>query len=215
MYPDDYREEDYDNVGWFGPYPHKKFGWRGMCGQDENEENLEYGWGEQSKNNKKPMGDMADMIVDSCLEDDSDELYDIGYYNKPRKQLKCRSCKKEGLSWRKISGQWVMMENSGAIHICEGYEPPVEVLKIVANEVISETKKNIIWKIKEKSKERGGLTKLINILPDDQLLDLYTSFVKDEQRNYDEPDVGMGIPSAVYGREISFLKKEILRRMNR
>lgn len=49
MHPDDYREEDYDNVGWYGPYPHKHFGW-GMSGRDEKEENLEYGWGRTIKN---------------------------------------------------------------------------------------------------------------------------------------------------------------------
>lgn len=207
MYPDDYREEDYDNVGWYGPYAHKKFGW-GMCGRDDKEEDLEYGWGEQSKT-KKSMGDIADMLIESSC-DYSDELYDVGYYG-ARKTLRCRSCGKQDLFWRKVSGNWIMMEQDTKIHQCEGYEPPIESLKIIANEVLKETKEETLWKLKDKAKERGGLTKLINIITDEQLLDLYTSFVKDEQRNYDDPDIGMPIS---YGREISFLKKEILRRMS-
>ena len=207
MYPDDYREEDYDNVGWYGPYAHKKFGW-GMCGRDDKEENLEYGWGEQSKT-KKSMGDIADMLIESSC-DYSDELYDVGYY-RARKELRCRSCGKRNLFWRKVSGNWIMMEQDTKIHQCEGYEPSIESLKIIANEVLKETKEETLWKLKDKAKERGGLTKLINIITDDQLVDLYTSFVKDEQRNYDEPDIGMPLS---YGREISFLKKEILRRMS-
>lgn len=164
--------------------------------------------GEQSKT-KKSMGDIADMHVES-LYDYSDELYDVGYY-RARKELRCRSCGKSNLLWRKVSGNWIMMEQDKKVHQCEGYEPPIESLKIIANEVIKETKEEMLWKLKERAKERGGLTKLINIIMDEQLLDLYTSFVKDEQRNYDEPNIGMPLS---YGREISFLKKEILRRMN-
>lgn len=181
----------------------------GMCGRSEKEENLEYGWGEQSKT-KKSMGDIADMHAES-LYDDNEELYDIGYY-RARKELRCRSCGKGGLLWRKVSNNWIMMENDNKVHQCGGYEPPIESLKIVANEVLKETKEETFWKLKDKAKKRGGLTKLINIITDDQLIELYTSFVKDEQHHYDEPDIGMSI--STYGREISFLKKEILRRMN-
>lgn len=202
-------DDDYDGYGWFGQPSDddEPTGW-GMCGRPEKEENLEYGWGEQSKT-KKPMGDIADMHADAFW-DDPDELYDIGYY-RARKELRCRSCGKRELFWRKVSGNWIMMEQDNKVHQCEGYEPPLESLKVIADEILKETRKETLWKLKDKAKERGGLTKLINIITDEQLLDLYTSFVKDEQRNYDEPDIGMPIS---YGREISFLKKEILRRMN-
>lgn len=206
---DEYGDE---TTGWFGK-PESQIENHGMCQHDINDtdENREYGWGEQSKT-KKSVGDIADMIIDSCYDNDCpDELFDVGYY-KSRRELKCRSCNKGDLSWRKISGNWVMIENTGGVHICEGYEPPIEVLKIIANEVTKETKKNILWNLKDKARERGGLNKLINILPDEQLIDLYLSFIRDDQLTIDNPDVGMSMPC--YSREISFLRKEILRRMN-
>lgn len=205
MYPTYYRDEGDDE---YNNKLDSRYIRSGMCGREEKEENLEYGWGEQSKI-RKSMGDIADMHAES-LYDDHDELYDVGYY-RVRKELRCRSCGKRELFWRKVSGNWIMMEQNNKVHQCEGYEPPLESLKIIANEVLKETKEETLWKLKDKAKERGGLTKLINIITDEQLLDLYTSFVKDDQRNYDDPPIGM---SFGYGREISFLKKEILRRMN-
>lgn len=187
---DDYSDEDCWTGS--GPRPHSKpFRVSG------------YNTGEKS------MGDIADMHADA-LWDDPDELFDVGYY-RSRKALRCRSCGKGDLLWRKVSGNWIMMEQDGRVHRCEGYEPPIESLKVIANEIIKETKEEALWKLKDKAKQRGGLTKLINIISDEQLLELYTSFVRDDQHNYDEPDIGM---SFGYGREISFLKKEILRRMN-
>lgn len=155
------------------------------------------------------MGDMADMIADSWG-DESDAFYDDE--NKTRNELKCRSCKKGNLSWRRISGTWVMMEKNESIHKCEGYEPPIEALKVVADEILKKIKEETFWKLKDEAKQRGGLTKLKNIVSDEQLIDLYSSFIRDEQRNYDEPDIGMPIS---YYQEISMLKKEILRRMSK
>ena len=155
------------------------------------------------------MGDIADMHADS-LWDHPDEVFDTGYY-RHTKPLKCRSCGKGNLSWRKILGRWIMMEKSGGVHTCDNYEPPIDILKIIAKENLDKEKENVIWKLKDKAKERGGLTKLINIISNEQLIELYTSFVRDDQRDIDDPPIGI---SFGYGKEIAFLKKEILRRMN-
>lgn len=103
-----------------------------------------------------------------------------------------------------------MFEANGRVHICGGYEPPVEVLKEIAREVLAKTREDAMWRLRDKAKKRGGLIKLLPILPDDQLVELYACFVRDDQRNYDEPDIGM--PSN-YAREIAILKGEILKRM--
>lgn len=132
------------------------------------------------------------------------------YYSRPRRVLRCRQCGKRDLNWRMIKGIWTMFEANGRVHICGGYEPPVEVLKEIAREVLAKTREDAMWRLRDKAKKRGGLIKLLPILPDDQLVELYACFVRDDQRNYDEPDIGM--PSN-YAREIAILKGEILKRM--
>ena len=51
MYPTYYRDEGDDE---YNNKLDSRYIRSGMCGREEKEENLEYGWGEQSKT-KKPM----------------------------------------------------------------------------------------------------------------------------------------------------------------
>jgi hypothetical protein len=151
------------------------------------------------------MGDIADMLIDRGFEElaDGDTWGEPG----PRRTLRCRQCGKTPLNWRKILDIWVMFEKNGKVHTCCGYEPPIEVLKELAKEVMADTKEKLQWQNLDKAKERGGLIKLMPLLPDDQLIDLYASFIRD---NCGEPDVGM---SFSYKNEIALLKQEILQRM--
>lgn len=153
------------------------------------------------------MGDMADMLIDSAFDDWSGEWS----YREP-KILKCKSCKKPHLVWRRFGDRWVMMEQDGSPHTCKGYSPPVEVFKELANEIRSSIKKKELWVLMDKAKKRGCIHSLLTVLPDDQLVDLYACFIRDDQRSYDNPDVGM---SFGYENEMKLLRSEILKRMNK
>lgn len=145
------------------------------------------------------MGDAADMLMDY----DEGESDDISCYERKRRVIRCRQCGKNPLNWRKILDIWVMFEKSGKVHTCGGYEPPIEVLKELSKEVLAETKEKLQWQNLDKAKKRGGLIKLIPLLPDDQLIDLYTSFIRDS----------CGDPDVEYKNEMKVLKAEILQRM--
>jgi hypothetical protein len=158
------------------------------------------------------MGDIADMMAFDYF-----DFEDAGYdYYERKPPTRCRGCGSKELDWRHICGHWTLMEKSGGAHICHKYSPPIEVLKALAEEVTKKTKEDALWRLREKAKKRGGLTQLINIISDQDLLDLYAAFVKDNMPRYDDPEVGMGFgiyPS--YDRELSLLKNEILRRMTK
>lgn len=153
------------------------------------------------------MGDMADFYLDSTLDDFYGESDDLNCYVRRRRVLRCRQCGKPNLNWRMIQDRWVMFEKDGKVHTCGGYEPPIEILKELAKEVVAETREGLIWRLMDKAKKRGGMIKLLPILPDDQLIDLYACFIRDD---CGEPDFGMSIG---YEREIKMLKEEILKRM--
>jgi hypothetical protein len=157
------------------------------------------------------MGDIADM-----MSFDEYDFEDGGYDYYKRQPLCCTGCGNQDLRWESICGKWIMMEKSGGVHICHKYSPPTEVLKHLAKEVTKNTKEYVLWRLREKANKRGGLTQLVNIISDQDLLDLYISFVKDNMPRYDESEFGMGFgiyPS--YDKEISVLKEEILRRMSK
>jgi len=155
------------------------------------------------------MGDIADMMAF-----DYDDFEDAGYeYYERKPPTRCRGCGKKDLDWRHICGYWTMMEKSGGVHTCHKYSPHIEVLKALAEEVMRKTKKAALWNLYEKAKKRGGLTQLINIVSDQDLIDLYASFVKDNISQYYEPEIGISSIIPAYDMEISILKKEILRRM--
>lgn len=153
------------------------------------------------------MGDMADMLIEQGF----GQLADGDVWGEPsvRKTLRCRQCGKTPLDWRKILDIWVMFEKNGKVHMCCGYEPPIEVLKELAKEVFAETKEDSQWKNLDKAKKRGGLIKLIPVLPDDQLIDLYASFIRDD---CSEPNVGM---SFSYKKEIALIRGELIQRMSK
>jgi hypothetical protein len=151
------------------------------------------------------MGEMADMITDNWDDnwDDSDML-------SRSKVLKCRACNKSNLIWRKILDQWVMFETNVKVHTCGGYEPPIDVLKHIASEVLVKTQEESKWRLFDRAKNRGGLLKLLTVIPDDQLVDLYACFIRDKQLHSSNPDVGM---NKSYDKEIEVLRKEIIQRM--
>lgn len=150
-------------------------------------------------------GEMADMLLEQALDCDGDGFWEASP-SRPRKVLKCRACRKPNLIWRKILDQWVMFESDTKLHTCGGYEPPIEVLKHLASEVLTETKNGLIWRLMDKAKKRGGLLKLLPILPDDQLIDLYTCFVSDNTMDSCKID---------YEKEINLLRKELIKRMTK
>jgi len=153
------------------------------------------------------MGDMADMLIEQGFE----QMADGDTWGEPRsrRSLRCRQCGKTPLNWRMILDIWVMFEKSGKVHTCGGYEPPIEVLKELAKEVLAETKEDLQWKNLDKAKKRGGLLKLMPVLPDDQLIDLYASFIRDD---CGEPNVGM---SFSYKKEIALIRTELIQRMSK
>jgi len=150
------------------------------------------------------MGEMADWYLEQAIDE-----WEPDYYERPRRSLRCRQCGKRDLNWQLIQGVWTMFEGD-KVHICSGYEPPIEVLREVAKRVLAKTRENEQWRLFDKAKKRGGLLKLLPLLTDEQLVELYACFVRDDQRNYDEPDIGMPLN---YKREIAVLKGEILKRM--
>ncbi len=159
------------------------------------------------------MGDIADMLIDQGFEQLADGD-DLGYpyeYPYERKRLRCKGCGKKNLEWRRIYNRWTIMEIDGGVHTCHKYSPSIEVLKVLAEEVTKKTKEDVFWNLFEKAKGRGGLTQLINIVSDNDLVDLYTAFVRDDQRYHDDPPIGISLG---YKNEILTLKNEILRRMN-
>lgn len=153
------------------------------------------------------MGEFADMLLDQCFDEEGEDAFD-GF--RVRKDLRCNHCNKRGLAWRQIKRKWVLFEKNGNVHSCHGYEPPIDILKAIAKETLEATRKDAQWRLLDKAKKKGGIKRIINIVSDEELIDLYACFVRDEQREYDNPEVGMSIG---YKNEIQLLKEELLRRM--
>jgi hypothetical protein len=152
------------------------------------------------------MGEMADMLLAQAFDDwESDEWV--------RSSLgkSCRHCNKTNLAWREVKKQWVLFEKNGNMHHCHGYEPSLEVLKVIAQQSLEETRKDAIWRLYEKTKKRGNVRRMINLLSDEDLIDLYACFVRDAQRDYDAPDVEKSFMS--YKNELKILRGELLHRM--
>jgi len=145
------------------------------------------------------------------MDEDFCDFIDDFEFDYPSRELRCKHCNKRNLAWRKVKKSWVLIEKSGKVHSCHGYEPSLDTLKELAKETLSEVKKDAIWKLFDKVKKRGSLQRLINILSDDDLLDLYACFIRDEQRDHDFPDVGISNPCK---NQILVLRKEILRRIS-
>jgi hypothetical protein len=153
------------------------------------------------------MGEFADMTLDEC-----DWDWEDAGLPKRKIVIACRGCKKSGLKWRRVDDIWVLMESTGGVHSCATYTPPINALKKISKEVVANVKLEELWRLKEQSKEgRDNLIKMLPVLTNAQLIDLYSCFVRDDQMEYDEPDIGMPIS---YKHEISLLKKEILARLD-
>lgn len=155
------------------------------------------------------MGEFADMFLDQCFDEGDEDAFDgFGV----RKDLRCNHCNKRGLAWRQVKRKWVLFEKNGNVHSCHGYEPPLEILKEIAKETLEHTRKDALWRLHDKAKKKGGIKRIINVVSDSELIDLYACFVRDEQSECDNPEVGM---SFGYKNEIQLLKEEILRRISK
>lgn len=150
------------------------------------------------------MGDMADLFLEQNLDFDTCDGWE------QEKDLRCKHCRKRLLAWRQVGRRWVLIEWNGTPHSCHGYEPPLDVLKVLAKETQETIKKEALWHLVDRAKKRGCLKKMINIIPDADLVDLYACFVRDQQREQDNPEVGMSVS---YKNELKLLKDEILRRI--
>lgn len=152
------------------------------------------------------MGDISDILLESSFDD-----YEYENISERRKSVRCSHCNTNGLAWKVVKRRWVLFEINGDVHSCHGYEPRLEVLKEIASKALKNSKIDAEWRIREKAKERGGLEKLMPVITNDQLIELYACFVRDQQLEHDEPDVGKPIS---YKNEIQLLKNELLHRMN-
>jgi dCMP deaminase len=96
------------------------------------------------------MGDMADWTLDQIendlyysnvmYEEETDSFIGPG---RRKKLLKCSHCGKKPLSWKRIKNKWIIFELDGSVHLCNGYEPPLEILKEIAKTVGTQVKKDM------------------------------------------------------------------------
>lgn len=149
------------------------------------------------------MGEMADMLLDQIIDWDGDGE-NVGY----RKELQCSHCNKRSLAWRKVNKKWVLFESNGNVHSCHSYEPSLDVLKLLAKDNQEIIRRDALWRLTDKAKKRGGLKKIINLISDSELIDLYACFVRDDLRS----EVGMPVS---YKNELKLLKDELLRRLSK
>jgi deoxycytidylate deaminase len=99
--------------------------------------------------------------------------------------------------------EWDDMANDDSIFDCPVREPKVIAYKHCNK---NNLKCNDLY---EKVKTKG-IERIINVISDEDVVDLYAYFIRDDQYEYDNPDVGVSLG---YDKEIRLLKKEILRRI--
>jgi hypothetical protein len=158
------------------------------------------------------MGEMADMLLEQAIEGDWCEM-EHWYDARPRKVLQCRACKKRNLCWHNVKGHWVLFEPDGSrLHTCSGYTPPIDVLKELAKSSINLTRMKELDKLYNRMMKAGGFRKIVNIVTDSQLLDLFVRVNREHNVEYE--DVGWGRPTD-YSKQLSHLRAELLKRMNK
>ena len=66
------------------------------------------------------MGDMADFYTNQMMDDEGWSPFGSSYGSGPRtKIVECKRCGKSGLEWEDDNGRWVLLEKSGAKHVCD------------------------------------------------------------------------------------------------
>jgi hypothetical protein len=154
------------------------------------------------------MGEMADMLLEQAFDEwESDE------WVRSSLGINCSHCNKSKLAWRNVNRKWILFERNGSVHSCHGYEPPLEILKFLAKEALEDSRRDAQWRLFEKAKKRGSIKRMINILSDRELLDLYACFVRDDHQVYNSPNLGKS--HAPYKNELRVLREELLRRMEK
>jgi hypothetical protein len=160
------------------------------------------------------MGEMADMLLEQAIEGDwtNWDMFDDEPV-RPPKILKCSHCKKPNLVWRHIKDAWVMFEPNGKrLHTCEGYTPNLEVLKELARRQVESSRAKALNGLYNRMMKAGGFKKIVNIVTNEQLLDLFVRVNREHGVEYD--DVGWGHKTD-YSKQLAQIRAELLKRMNK
>jgi len=65
------------------------------------------------------MGDMAELTLER--EYFSDIFSTDDGFRRPESFIKCRYCGETGLTWKKVSGRWRLINGTTTIHKCDSY----------------------------------------------------------------------------------------------
>lgn len=160
------------------------------------------------------MGEMADMLLEQAIESDwtNWDLWDDEPVRE-RKILKCSHCKKPNLVWRHIQKNWVLFEPNGKrLHTCDGYTPSMEVLKELAKRSVESSRAKELDHLYERMMKQGGVKRIIDIVTNEQLLQLFVRV--NRAHGVEQDEIGWGWKTD-YSKQIRQLKEEILRRMEK
>ena len=156
------------------------------------------------------MGDMADLLLEQSIDEwDGMEHW---YCSRPKRVLACSFCGKKNLKWHTVKGHWVMFEPNGSrLHTCKGYTPQIEVLKELANTTINFHRIQELDKLYNRMMKAGGFKKIVNIVTNDQLIDLFVRVNRahnDENYNKFSWDGDYD-----HSKQLAQIKAELLKRM--
>ena len=161
------------------------------------------------------MGEMADLYLEQAIacESEWDDM-EYWYNSRPHKVVQCFMCKKKNLKWVNVKNHWVLFESDGVrLHTCKaGYTPHIDVLKELAAKSITLARIKELDKLYNRMMNAGGVKKIVNIVTDAQLLDLFIRVNRAHGVEYD--DVGWGLPTD-YSKQLTQLRAEILKRMSK
>ena len=101
--------------------------------------------------------------------------------------------------------------NGSRLHTCEGYTPQIEVLKELANTTINFHRIQELDKLYNRMMKAGGFKKIVNIVTNDQLIDLFVRVNRahnDENYNKFSWDGDYD-----HSKQLAQIKAELLKRM--
>lgn len=102
---------------------------------------------------------MADMLIDQMMDDEWENTW---YEPGPMRNVECRHCHKQPLYWRQVNNSWYLFSKNG-IHTCNGYEPPIEVMKslLKMNKINKNVSRSPVWDERLTIEEYGCMLSLI------------------------------------------------------
>ena len=150
-----------------------------------------------------------DDIFDIDWDDDYEEPeLGMGHFSK---SIKCKHCNVNGFHWETYNNGkskfYILFDVDGNVHTCDGYEPPIQILKRIVNDKLAANNAKIL----NKAKERGNLEKMLPTLSATQLVEFYACFIRDNQTH---SETGWSA-TEFYKEEINLLKNEIVNRINK